>query len=52
MNCVIFFFLPFLLVVGYGGGLNALVERGAAILCRAVSPPPLPRLRTATDHTG
>lgn len=34
VNCVIFF-PPFFLVVGCGGRLNALVERGAAILsCR------------------
>lgn len=33
VNCVIFF--PFFLVVGCGGRLNALVARGAAILCRS-----------------
>lgn len=50
VTCVIFFF--FFLVVGYGGRLNALVERAGAILCSAVSQPPLPCLCSATDHTG
>lgn len=47
VSCVIF-----CLVVGYGGRLNALAVHADATLCSVVSQPPLPRLSTATDHTG